>query len=120
MLRIMASRASYGAATTLSIPEVPADAVQGGLPRQGIARHDLRRTLPERIALPPEQHRVHESNLDQRAQRVTAARNERTGRCRERDGIAIVVAHGEQGSELPARKLLQPPRANIHLRSHLH
>jgi hypothetical protein len=41
MLRIMASRASYGATTILSIPKVPSDAVKRGLPRQGIARNEL-------------------------------------------------------------------------------
>src|SRR5688572_3791245 len=120
MLRIMASRASYGAATTLSIPEVPSHAVQGRLARQAVAGHELRRPLPDRIALSPEDHGVHDPDLDQRAQLMAAEGDLRSGRGREGDAVPVIVSRRDQRAELPARKLLQPAGSNVDLRANLH
>src|SRR5688572_15811258 len=120
MLRIMASRASYGAATTLSIPELPSHTVQGRLARQAVAGYELGRPLPDRIALSPEEYGINEADLDEGAQLMAAERDERSGRPREGDAVPVVVAHGDQGAELAARKLLQPARSHVDLRANLH
>src|SRR5688572_2643766 len=120
MLRIMASRASYDAATTLSIPEVPSHTVDRRLARHGKARNELVRPLSDRVTLPPEQHRIDEPDLDQGVQLMAARRDRGTRRPLKRDAITVVMAHGEQRAEMPARELLQPPRSDVHLRSNLH
>src|SRR5688500_6345416 len=120
MLRIMASRASYGAATTLSIPEVPSHTVQRRLPRQAVAGHELGSALTDGISLPPEEHGIDQTDFDQRVDLVAAEGDARPRRRGEGYAVAVIMSHRNQCAELAARKLLQPPRADVDLGADLH
>src|ERR1043166_3151444 len=65
MLRIMDRLASYDAATTLSIPELPLHAVQRGLPRQQESRH-LSISLTQHVVELVRNHRRHDPNVNRR------------------------------------------------------
>src|SRR5687768_9684189 len=51
---------------------------------------------------------------------MAAERDERTSGSGKGDAVAIVVSHGDESTKLPARKFLQPPGTDEHLRPDLH
>src|SRR3954462_5346290 len=63
MLRIIGKRLSYVLTTTLSIPELPPDAVELVQPRHEKAGHELVR-IPANVSELVRQHRAHDADLE--------------------------------------------------------
>src|SRR5687768_7929492 len=118
MLRIIGNRASYGAASTLSIPELPADTVQVALPRHLVTRYDLVE-LTYHVAELPEGNGAHQPDLELSGENAAGRRNLERIAPRKEDFRPVVVTNRGEDSEVPTRKAADPVRLQVQIASRL-
>src|SRR5690242_17377361 len=126
MLRIMWNRVSYGATRTLSIPEVPADAVHHLLSREDESRDVRHARRKDREELLDEQRRIDDAHFNARRDRVAVQRDRARGtdhlrppRRREERRAPVLVGHGSHEAEVVPWEATQPVGAQVQLDARL-
>src|SRR5215212_6023502 len=108
MLRIIGRELSYVLTTALSIPELPAHAVDTRRPRHLEPGNGLI-ALAEDVAELPGEHGVHDSDLEKRRHHAALGRGERGAVGQRKDrGATVLVRAGREQTEIPARKAAPP------------